>query len=63
VRPYLWLARANRHDLLDAASDAVAGLCRLCWLALSDTQTGRLRAYVLGLALGVVAYVALVMRP
>jgi NADH-quinone oxidoreductase subunit L len=52
VTPYVWLARINRNDVVDLFYCGVAWVNRLGYRALSATQTGRIRSYAVGLALG-----------
>ena len=52
VTPYVWLARINRNDVVDLFYCWVAWVNRLGYRALSATQTGRIRSYAVGLALG-----------
>lgn len=60
TRPFLWLARVNRNDVVDAAYEAVASLCRTGYATLSRTQDGRLRRYAGWLATGSLAAIAIV---
>ncbi len=59
VRPYVWLAVMNRDDIIDYFSKAVAWLTRICYRALSHTQTGKLRWYAAGLAAGAAVFIGL----
>jgi NADH-quinone oxidoreductase subunit L len=59
VRPYIWLAKANKHDVVDAVFLGIAGLSRALWGALAGTVTGRVRWYATGLAVGAVVIMAL----
>lgn len=52
VRPYLWLARVDRHDFIDTVFNGVAQICRRFYHGLSATQTGQLRRYAAGIAAG-----------
>jgi NADH-quinone oxidoreductase subunit L len=52
VRPFVWIARMNRDDVLDLFFHATAWLNRVAHYGLSLTQTGRLRQYASGIALG-----------
>jgi NADH-quinone oxidoreductase subunit L len=60
VRPWIWLARICRKDVVDFLFQAIAALARLLHRLLSRTQSGLLRRYLLALALGAVAVLALV---
>jgi NADH-quinone oxidoreductase subunit L len=59
VRPFYWVARVNRHDVVDDIYSGVAWLSRIFHRLLSYTQTGRLRWYAAGLAGGSVIIVAI----
>jgi NADH-quinone oxidoreductase subunit L len=59
VRPFYWVARVNRHDVVDDVYSGVAWLSRIFHRLLSYTQTGRLRWYAAGLAGGSVIIVAI----
>jgi len=52
VRPYSWLARINRNDIVDSMYDAVAWLNVVSHKALSQTQTGHVRLYAAGVLSG-----------
>jgi NADH-quinone oxidoreductase subunit L len=54
TRPFLWLARTNRNDFVDAAYNLAAAGTRTGYRVLSRTQTGVLRWYAAGLVLGTV---------
>ncbi len=60
VRPYVWLARANRDDAIDWIFRAVGAASRWLGRRFSLTETGRLREYALALAAGAAAILALV---
>ncbi len=60
VRPFVWLARVDRDDFIDWFYRAIAGVTELFYYLLRLTQTGRVRWYTLGVALGAVIIVALV---
>jgi len=59
VRPYVSAARALREDVVDRVFDGLAIFVGFLGWAMSATQTGRVRNYATGLALGavVVAFV------
>jgi NADH-quinone oxidoreductase subunit L len=59
VRPFYWVARVNRHDVVDDVYSGVAWLSRISHRLLSYTQTGRLRWYAAGIAGGSVIIVAI----
>jgi len=52
VRPFLWIARVNRNDFIDMVTDAVIWIIGLVNDAFRVTQTGRVRQYAAGIALG-----------
>jgi NADH-quinone oxidoreductase subunit L len=54
VRPYVLYANLNRNDAVDAIYRGIAGAARGLNGMLSATQTGRLRWYAAGIALGAV---------
>jgi NADH-quinone oxidoreductase subunit L len=60
VWPYVWLAQINKDDFIDSIYDAIAGLFRGLNRGLSVTQTGRVRWYALGIALGAVIVLGIV---
>jgi len=60
VRPFVRLAQLNRDDFIDLFYRSIASLCDLLHRLLSRSQTGRLRWYAMGIAVGAVCLVALV---
>ncbi|HEX7636366.1 MAG TPA: proton-conducting transporter membrane subunit, partial [Noviherbaspirillum sp.] len=54
VRPWLWLARIDRHDFIDTLFSGLAQLCRFLYRGLSATQTGQMRRYAAGIAAGAI---------
>ncbi|MFQ5730848.1 MAG: NADH-quinone oxidoreductase subunit L [Planctomycetaceae bacterium] len=60
VRPYLWMSAVNKDDLFDAIPNGLARLSETLHRALSRTETGLVRHYVLGIVLGIVIAVSLV---
>ena len=58
VRPFLWLARHGRGDVLDRAFLSVAWLVAVLNGWLRRTQSGRLRYYLAAAAFGVLVFVA-----
>ncbi len=52
VHPYVRLAQINRMDAIDQVTGWIAGLHRVFYRSLSRTQTGKVRGYALGIALG-----------
>jgi NADH-quinone oxidoreductase subunit L len=60
VYPYIWLARINRNDGIDLFYRWIAWVNQMGYRAVSATQTGRVRNYAVGLAIGAVFVVGLV---
>jgi NADH-quinone oxidoreductase subunit L len=60
VRPYVWIARMSRDDILNLWPRGVAQVCQLCHQGLSLSVTGNARWYVGGIAVGSVIALALV---
>jgi NADH-quinone oxidoreductase subunit L len=60
VRPLLWIARVNRNDFIDLFYKAIALLFRFLNRLLVFTQSGKLRWYVMGIALGAVILIGVV---
>ena len=58
VNPFLWLARVNAADIIDAFYNMLAALSRAGHLLIVRTQTGYLRWYALSMAAGLVALIA-----
>jgi NADH-quinone oxidoreductase subunit L len=58
VRPFLWLARKGKEDVIDTAVSGAAWLARSANGALRQTQSGRMRYYLAAAAFGVVVFVA-----
>jgi NADH-quinone oxidoreductase subunit L len=61
VQPVLWLTRINRDDEVDRAYSGIALLTEAAHKALRRTQSGSLRWYASGLAIGSVVFVAIVL--
>ena len=60
VRPVVWLATANKGDVIDSIYDGVVRLAALSYRVLSLTETGKLRWYAACIAGGSVVLVGLV---
>ncbi len=58
VHPFLWLARINARDVIDAFYHGLASLSRAGHLLIVRSQTGYLRWYALSMAAGLVLLVA-----
>ncbi len=52
VRPFVWVARTNRSDVTDLVYRGLAGLAQVFHSILSVTQSGILRRYAMGIAIG-----------
>jgi NADH-quinone oxidoreductase subunit L len=61
VRPFVWLARISKNDVIDYFYRAIAGLTEIFHHLLKLTQTGRVRWYATVVAFGAVIIVALVL--
>jgi NADH-quinone oxidoreductase subunit L len=61
VGPFVWLARSNRADVIDALYAGIAGVSRRLNRALSGSENGRLRRYAGWIAAGSLAAIALAM--
>jgi NADH-quinone oxidoreductase subunit L len=59
VRPYSWLAQVNRDDVFDLFYTGIAWLTQVFHRALSLTQTGQVRRYAMGIAIGAIITIAL----
>ena len=59
VKPFLWLARRGKDDVVDKAFSGVGWAARQLNLLLARTQSGRLRYYLAGVAVGMIVFVAL----
>ena len=60
VIPYSWLARTNKDDFIDSIYDGIAKLNEVFYRALSQTETGKVRWYMTGIALGAIVAIAIV---
>ncbi|MEP6933051.1 MAG: NADH-quinone oxidoreductase subunit L, partial [Nitrospirota bacterium] len=60
VQPFLWAARINKHDVIDAFYAGIARLTEVLYRALQLTQTGVVRWYAAGIALGSALFLAIV---
>jgi NADH-quinone oxidoreductase subunit L len=59
VFPYVWLARFNKNDFIDALYNGTASLTLFLHGLVSDTQTGQLRWYNITLACGLLLLVSI----
>ncbi len=60
VWPFLRIAHLNRNDVFDLISSGIAVLSRLFSMTLVVTQTGKIRWYAAGIAIGAVILIGLV---
>jgi NADH-quinone oxidoreductase subunit L len=63
VQPILWVARSNKNDFIDTFYTGIARLTETLYRALHLTQTGVMRWYAAGIAVGSVLFLAMVMFP
>ncbi len=59
VHPFVWFAQADRDDIADLIYDGLAGLSRSLNRILSGTETGKVRWYAAGIALGAIITIAI----
>ncbi|ULA70070.1 MAG: hypothetical protein LZF62_480269 [Nitrospira sp.] len=59
VQPFLWAARVNKDDFIDRFYTGIARLTEVLYRALQHTQTGVMRWYAAGIAIGSVLFLAL----
>jgi NADH-quinone oxidoreductase subunit L len=60
VRPYIWVTRINKNDVMDWITKVNVHLFRGSNLVLSELQNGNLRWYVGGIGLGAMILLGLV---
>ncbi len=60
IRPFLWAARVNKNDFIDSIYTGIAGINRAAHTVLSFTQTGNIRWYAMGIAIGAVVAIGIV---
>jgi NADH-quinone oxidoreductase subunit L len=61
VRPFLWLATVNRHDIVDDIFTAVGRWNQTAHYALSRTENGRLRWYAAAIGAGAAIFMGVVL--
>lgn len=59
VRPFLWTARINKNDFIDFIYSGTALVCRASNSVLSFTQSGKVRWYAMGIAVGIVILIGI----
>jgi NADH-quinone oxidoreductase subunit L len=60
VRPFIWLTQINRDDFIDLIYTGMAEVNRVLHAALSATQTGNIRWYAMGIAMGAVLFLGII---
>jgi NADH-quinone oxidoreductase subunit L len=63
VRPFVFLARINKHDVIDTLYSGLAALTRALNRGLSLTQSGILRWYMMGIVAGALLVITLSLLP
>jgi NADH-quinone oxidoreductase subunit L len=61
VRPFEWIARINRDDVIDSGYTGIAHLNRAVHAVLSRTQTGSIRWYAMGIAFGAAVFLGIIL--
>ena len=61
VQPFLWVARSNKGDFIDAVYTGVGRVSELLYRGLSATETGRVRWYAASIAAASVVFLAIVL--
>ena len=61
VVPINWFARADKADWVDLMYTGIADLCRGSYRGLRTTETGNVRWYAAGVALGTIIFIAVVL--
>jgi NADH-quinone oxidoreductase subunit L len=59
VRPFLWMTRVNKSDFIDSIYTGIAGINQAAHDLLSLTQTGSIRWYAMGIAIGAVVFLGI----
>ncbi len=60
VRPFLWAVRKNKDDFIDSAYTGIAAFNRSVHHVLRFTQTGSIRWYAMGIAIGAVFFLGII---
>jgi NADH-quinone oxidoreductase subunit L len=60
VHPYVWLAQIDKQDFIDLIFEGLARGSQLSHRILSQTQTGFLRKYAMGIAIGAIIAIGVV---
>ncbi len=61
VRPFLWMAKINKNDFIDSGYDGIVTVNASLHRVLSRAQTGNIRWYAMGIAVGVVVFLGIVL--
>jgi NADH-quinone oxidoreductase subunit L len=59
VRPFLWIARTNKNDFIDSIYKGIALLSCTLNRVLSFTQSGKVRRYAIGIAIGAIIVIGI----
>ena len=59
VQPFIWIARVNRKDFIDFIYQGITLLSRLFNSILTFTQSGKVRWYAMGIAIGAVIFIGI----
>ncbi|HYA88626.1 MAG TPA: NADH-quinone oxidoreductase subunit L [Nitrospirota bacterium] len=60
IDPFLWIVGLNKNDFIDSGYTRIASVNRALHSILSRTQTGNLRWYAMGIAVGAVVFLGLI---
>jgi NADH-quinone oxidoreductase subunit L len=60
VQPFLWIARVNKNDFIDFIYKGIALLSRTLNRSFSFTQSGKVRWYAMGIAIGAIILIGIV---
>ncbi len=60
VRPFEWITRISKDDMIDSGYTAIAHLNRTVHAVLSKTQTGNIRWYAMGIAFGAAVFLGII---
>jgi NADH-quinone oxidoreductase subunit L len=60
VSPFIWMARLNEKDAVDSPYRGIAKITGMSGRGLALTESGKVRWYVLGVALGAMVFVGIV---
>ena len=59
VRPIVFIAQANKNDLIDKIYNGITSVAAGLYKGLSFTQSGSLRWYIMGLVIGAIVILGL----